>query len=85
MSKKDVFEAYMWSVRDAFTGVWPKLDDEEVDNYLGLSKPFIEKRFSEDLKRFQSGEISEEALKDGAGRSVGWCLGHLYDDDPNEI
>lgn len=83
MSKQEVFEAYNWSVRDAFTGIWPKLEDEEVDRYLGLSKPFIEKRFTEYWKEYQSGDISEDMLKDGAGRSVGWCLGHLYDDDPN--
>ncbi len=79
MNEKEAYRDYVLSAKDSFLGLNPGLSEEEVEDYFSKAKKYLSSRFKSSLEKYKRGEITEEVLRDGAGRSAGYCMGLCYD------
>ena len=79
MNEKEAYRYFVMSAKDSFLGLNPELSDEEVKGYFSKATKYLNSMFKSALEEYERGNITEEVLRDGSGRSAGYCMGLCYD------
>lgn len=73
-------EEFLAEVKKGFQGMWPNLEEKEVDAYLSSdeAKELIDNRYNQNLEEFRNGEITRLQFLVGGASSAGYCLSMMY-------